>query len=77
MSSEETSLEQIDSIVAALRQKIDVQPKIGLVLGSGLGAVADAVESPTEISTDELEGWPKSTVEGHAGKLIVGKLEGQ
>jgi purine-nucleoside phosphorylase len=77
MSSEETSLEQIDSIVAAIRQKIDVQPKIGLVLGSGLGAVADAVESPTEISTDELEGWPKSTVEGHAGKLIVGKLEGQ
>lgn len=77
MSSEETSLEQIDSIVAAIQQKIDVQPKIGLVLGSGLGAVADAVESPTEISTDELEGWPKSTVEGHAGKLIVGKLEGQ
>ncbi len=77
MSSEETSLEQIDSIVATIQQKIDVQPKIGLVLGSGLGAVADAVESPTEISTDELEGWPKSTVEGHAGKLIVGKLEGQ
>ncbi len=77
MSSEETSLEQIDSIVAAIQQKIDVQPKIGLVLGSGLGAVADAVESPIEISTDELKGWPKSTVEGHAGKLIVGKLEGQ
>lgn len=77
MSSEETSLEQIDSIVATIQQKIDVKPKIGLVLGSGLGAVADAVESPTEISTDELEGWPKPTVEGHAGKLIVGKLEGK
>ncbi len=77
MSNQETSLEQIDSIVAAIQHKIDVQPKIGLVLGSGLGAVADAVDSPTEISTDELEGWPRSTVEGHAGKLIIGELEGQ
>ena len=77
MSNQETSLEQIDSIVAAIQHKIEVQPKIGLVLGSGLGAVADAVDSPTEISTDELEGWPKSTVEGHAGKLIIGDLEGQ
>ena len=77
MSNQETSLEQIDSIVAAIQHKIDTQPKIGLVLGSGLGAVADAVDSPTEISTDELEGWPGSTVEGHAGKLIIGELEGQ
>jgi len=77
VSNQETSLEQIDSIVAAIQHKIEVQPKIGLVLGSGLGAVADAVDSPTEISTDELEGWPKSTVEGHAGKLIIGDLEGQ
>ena len=77
MSKQESSLEQIDSIVAAVRHKINVQPKIGLVLGSGLGAVADAVESPTEISTDELKGWPRSTVEGHAGRLIVGELEGQ
>lgn len=77
MINQETSLEQISSIVAAIQHKIDVQPKIGLVLGSGLGAVADAVDSPTEISTDELEGWPPSTVEGHAGKLIIGELEGQ
>ncbi len=77
MSNHETSLEQIDSIVAAIQHKVDVQPKIGLVLGSGLGAVADAVDSPTEISTDEFEGWPRSTVEGHAGKLIFGELEGQ
>jgi len=77
VSNQETSLEQIDSIVAAIQHKIDVQPKIGLVLGSGLGAVADAIESPNEISTDELEGWPRSTVEGHAGKLIIGELEEQ
>ncbi len=77
MSSGDTSLEEIESIVAALEQKIDVQPKIGLVLGSGLGAVADAIDSPIEISTDELEGWPGATVEGHAGKLIIGTLEGR
>ena len=77
MSNQETSLKQIDSIVAAIQHKINVQPKIGLVLGSGLGAVADAVDSPTEISTDVLDGWPRSTVEGHASKLIIGELEGQ
>ncbi len=71
------ALEEIDSIVATIQQNIDVHPKVGLVLGSGLGAVAGAIDSPTEISTDELEGWPGSTVQGHAGKLIVGTLEGQ
>ena len=76
-NSDFVTVEEIDSIVSTIKMKIDARPKIGLILGSGLGAVADAIDSPTEISTDELEGWPGSTVEGHAGKLIIGILEGQ
>ncbi len=53
------------------------QPKVGLVLGSGLGALADQLENRVVISTEEIPGWPRSTVPGHSGKLVVGTLEGQ
>ena len=75
--SDLVTLQEIDSIAEAVRAKVDAKPRVGLVLGSGLGAVAEAIESPIEIPTDELSGWPASTVEGHAGKLIIGELEGQ
>jgi len=53
------------------------QPRVGIVLGSGLGALADAVESPTRIPYGEIPGFPEPTVAGHAGELISGTLEGQ
>ena len=80
MSGEDSdfvTLQEIDSIAKGVQAKIDEQPRVGLVLGSGMGGVADAIESPIRIPTEELSGWPRSTVEGHAGKLVVGKLEGQ
>jgi purine-nucleoside phosphorylase len=49
---------------------------IGVVLGSGLGAFADAVENSYETPYSKIHGWPKSTATGHAGKLIVGQIEG-
>jgi purine-nucleoside phosphorylase len=52
------------------------KPRVGVVLGSGLGGVADAVEEAVEISYDEVPYFPVSTVEGHAGKLIIGTLGG-
>lgn len=51
-------------------------PKIGLVLGSGLGGLGDEVEDAVAFSFEELPGFPPPTVEGHAGRLIVGKLAG-
>ena len=51
-----------------------VRPAIGLVLGSGLGAFADELESKVEIPYQDIPGWPHSTAVGHAGKLIIGKL---
>ena len=52
------------------------KPKVGLVLGSGLGGLADEVQNAVALSFDELPGFPPPTVEGHAGRLVVGKLEG-
>src|SRR5216684_3014265 len=53
------------------------RPSVGVILGSGLGGLADAVESADVIPTAEVPHWPRSTVVGHAGKLVIGKLEGQ
>jgi purine-nucleoside phosphorylase len=53
----------------------DVRPAIGLVLGSGLGAFADELTERTDIPYADIPGWPHSTAVGHAGKLIIGKLE--
>jgi purine-nucleoside phosphorylase len=52
-------------------------PTIGLVLGSGLGALAEAVEDPDVIEVSAIPNWPPSTVVGHSGRLVIGKLEGQ
>ncbi|MCF6289253.1 MAG: purine-nucleoside phosphorylase [Proteobacteria bacterium] len=54
----------------------DFNPKIALVLGSGLGEFADSIEKIAEISYDKLEGFPVSAVKGHAGKLILGSVSG-
>jgi len=62
--------------VAFLRERVDESPRVVLVLGSGLGALADEVESPTRISYGDIPGFPRSTVEGHAGALVLGRLEG-
>lgn len=75
--SDFVTFHEIDAIAKAIQAMVDVRPRIGLVLGSGLGAVAEAIESPFEIPSNALSGWPGSTVEGHAGKLIIGELEGQ
>jgi xanthosine phosphorylase len=53
-----------------------VEPRIGIVLGSGLGAVADAVEDAVSVPYAELEGFPVGAVAGHAGRLLAGHLAG-
>ncbi|HUB04282.1 MAG TPA: purine-nucleoside phosphorylase [Solirubrobacteraceae bacterium] len=51
-------------------------PRVGVVLGSGLGAVADAVEDPTVVPYEELPGFPRPSVEGHAGRAVLGFIGG-
>src|SRR5688572_20692003 len=59
-----------------LRERIDLKPRIMLVLGSGLGALADEIENAVRIPFDEVPGFHASTVEGHKGMLVAGTLEG-
>ena len=54
----------------------DARPRIGVVLGSGLGAFADELTGATSIPYSEIPGWPQSTAVGHSGKLVFGKLNG-
>ncbi len=49
-------------------------PRVGVVLGSGLGAVADAVDDPAEVGYEELPGFPKPGVAGHAGRVVLGAV---
>lgn len=60
--------------VAYIRDVTVREPRIVVVLGSGLGAFADELEDPISIPYSEIPGWPVSTAVGHAGKLVFGKL---
>jgi purine-nucleoside phosphorylase len=75
--TEFVTIEKIDTLADAVRRKTSYQPVVGLILGSGLGGLADAVSEPDIIPYTELPGWPVSTVIGHSGRLVIGKLEGQ
>ena len=66
----------LDAAVAAVRERAPADPLIGVVLGSGLGALVDALENPVEIPYGEIPDWPVSTAVGHAGVLVLGSLEG-
>lgn len=71
------TIEQIDRLRDEIRGKTSYHPKIALILGSGLGSLADAVQHPTVIPYQDLLDWPVSTVIGHQGSLVIGKLESQ
>ena len=69
----------VGDCIAALRAKTAVAPKVGVVLGSGLGGVADRIDvtrGGASFDTASLPHWPPSTVRGHAGKFVLGHWEG-
>src|SRR5580658_6938901 len=61
--------------VAHIRNVTVREPRVAVVLGSGLGAFADELTDPIVIPYPEIPGWPVSTAAGHSGKLVFGKLE--
>lgn len=75
--SKRFTLEQIDEMAQEIRGRISTRPKIGMILGSGLGVLSEEVENPTVIPYRDIPEWPISTVEGHAGNLVIGALEGK
>ncbi|MBN1264123.1 MAG: purine-nucleoside phosphorylase [Anaerolineales bacterium] len=68
--------EIINKAAEFLQEKFPVSPKVGMILGSGLGPFADAVENSVQVMGKQVPGWPESTVEGHVGRLVCGTLEG-
>jgi len=72
-----TSFDQVSEAAAFLKSRLGLlTPKIGIVLGSGLGAVADAIPNPTIVPYAEIPHFPQSTVEGHSGRIVAGLLAG-
>ena len=71
------TIEQIDQAAGAVRTRTSYHPRVGLILGSGLNELADSVQKADIIPYADLPNWPISTVQGHAGRLVIGELEGQ
>ena len=69
------TLSQIDSAAQTIKNQIQIQPLVGIILGSGLNDLADSVQNPVHISYSDLPNFPVSTVHGHAGRFVIGILE--
>ncbi|MGD8394877.1 MAG: hypothetical protein PVF43_05310, partial [Candidatus Eiseniibacteriota bacterium] len=63
--------------VAALRERTTLEPSVAVILGTGLGALADAIETEVSVPYAEIPHFPVSTVESHAGELVFGRLGGR
>ena len=70
-------LKKIKEIVMFLQEKTNYDPKIGIILGTGLGGLVNEIDIEHSISYETIPYFPISTVEGHSGRLIFGKLGGK
>ena len=69
--------DQLQEALTFVHSKTDLKPPVAIILGSGLGSFADELTDKTEISTATIPHYPISTVEGHAGKWVFGKISGK
>lgn len=70
-------LEQIKQTASFIRERVDFEPEIGIILGTGLGGLTSSIEVHSEIDYSNIPNFPVSTVEGHRGRLIFGMLGGR
>jgi purine-nucleoside phosphorylase len=68
-------MRQIDEARSFIAAKIQSKPQIGLILGSGLGVMAEEIQSPVKIKYSDIPHFPVSTVEGHEGQFVIGTLK--
>src|SRR5512136_1424298 len=68
---------EIEAAAQYVREHTRRQPEFGIVLGSGLAALAEAVEDPAIIPFQDIPNFPVSSVQGHSGRLVSGTLEGR
>lgn len=75
--SETSMIQKIQEAAAFISKETNIKPQIGLILGSGLGVLADLIEQPIVVDYSRIPHFPVSTVEGHAGELVVGTIKGK
>jgi len=75
--SDFVTLKMIDESVTAINSFTKKKPKIGLILGSGLGDLANSVSPADYIHYSKIPNWPQTTIQGHKGRLVIGDLENQ
>ncbi|MCL4530196.1 MAG: purine-nucleoside phosphorylase [Chloroflexi bacterium] len=71
------TIQQIDEVAQAIQRRTSRRPRVAIILGSGLNDIANTVQNPDVILFGDLPHFPVSTVFGHAGRLVIGELEGQ
>lgn len=69
-------MEQIDEATEAIRRQWNGRPRVGLILGTGLGSVAEVIETEASISYESIPHFPQTTIHSHAGRLVCGRLAG-
>ncbi|KPL11113.1 MAG: purine nucleoside phosphorylase [Bacteroides sp. SM23_62] len=70
-------LKTIKETVSYVKSKVDLQPEIGIILGTGLGGMVNEIDIDTVLEYEDIPNFPVSTVESHHGKLIFGRLNGK
>jgi purine-nucleoside phosphorylase len=76
-SSADSVRQALDESVAAIQQRSTIRPELAIILGTGLGALADDIAVETAIPYSEIPHFPLSTVESHSGRLLLGSLQGK
>ena len=69
-------VKRVEESTAAIRAHSELVPRVGIVLGTGLGALAEEIEVDEAVAYDEIPGFPEPTVESHSGRLVLGSLGG-
>lgn len=70
------AMHQLDGAVAAVRAHTDAEPRVAIILGTGLGGLARHIDADVVVEYDAIPGFPEPTVESHSGRLIFGRLDG-
>ena len=70
-------LERIKSTASFIRSKVDFDPQVGIILGTGLGGLVNHIDIAATLDYRDIPDFPVSTVEGHAGRFIFGSLGGK
>lgn len=77
MSEKNYTYAELNEAVSFIQERLPFQPEVALILGSGLGDLADEIENPVKIKYDDIPHFPVSTVVGHAGQFVIGMFEGR